>query len=166
MNIYDKLYGGRKYNKKVGYKLDIVKDWLDEFKPKKVLDMGCGRGHYIKHLINYKVTGVEASKYLCTKYGWQSDTILTHKGKYDALYCMDVLEHISPEELEANLKALSKLAPKALLGIANHKDIWEGVELHLIQEDVDWWKKRIEKHYNNVKTLYEDKRYYIFVCSV
>lgn len=162
MNIYDKLYRAGSYNDKVDYKLIIVRDWLDCFKPKRVLDMGCGRGHYINFLTGYKITGVEPSEFLCEEYGWTKGSILSHKGKYDALYCMDVLEHIEPSEIEKTLEALSKLSSHALLGIANHSDVLEGVELHLIQEDSKWWENLLKKYYKQVVKTYEPLNYFIF----
>jgi len=45
--------------------------------------------------------------------------------------------------------------------VANHSDIIDGIELHLIQENNDWWKTKIEKNFkiihnrgNHANTLY------------
>jgi hypothetical protein len=57
---------------------------------------------------------------------------------------------------------LSKLATHSILAIANHSDIWNGIELHTLQRDYVWWSNLIEKYnviqksqnlYNNL--LYE-----------
>lgn len=164
MDIYDKLYKKNHYNQKVDYKLRIVKDWLEGIVANSVVDMGCGNGHYIKYLLPYEVVGVEPSKYLCKKNGWINDNILTYKGKADALYCMDVLEHIAPNEIDANLAALSRIAPQQLFGIANHSDRQEGVELHLIQEDSHWWEKKLREYYGSVMKTYESLNYMVFEC--
>lgn len=164
MSIYDDLYRKGSYNDKENYKLDIVKTWLESIPANSVVDMGCGNGHYIDFL-EYEVIGIEPSKFLCNKHGWVNADILSYKGRADALYCMDVLEHIEPLEVDANLQALSKIAPRALLGIANHSDIQKGVELHLIQEDSDWWEKKLNKYYKKVTKTYESPRYFVFEVS-
>lgn len=170
MNIYDKLYSSSKYNDKMDYKIDIVQEWLYSTTNRNILDMGCGKGHYIKHLRDnkYDVTGVEPSKVACSKIkppvintdilGFAS----TNKKKWEAMYCMDVLEHIPPEEIDATLQALVNLAPVSLYGIANHSDVIDGVELHLIQEDSKWWKAKLSEYYKEVKLTYEPLRYMVF----
>lgn len=134
---------------------EFVRRWAKPYK--KLLDVGCGKGNYIKALKEFDIDGLDpfsdTAKF--------KQSILEFKPKkYDAFYCLDVLEHLSKEELDANLKALKTFAPVGLLGIANHSDVWDGVELHLIQENSDWWIKTLSKHFE-VKLLQDGERYFL-----
>lgn len=169
--IYDQIYEQHpSYNSRYDAKVAIVRKWAKAIQPNKVLDVGCGRGHYLKDLTKhgYSVVGIEPSKYACDKlekYTVINTDILGAKpNNYDALYCMDVLEHISHEELHTNLVALAKLAPRALIGVANHSDRWENVELHLIQENVDWWWNTLQNVYKDITLVKEYERFYVFDC--
>lgn len=171
-NLYDKIFENKKYNLSDKIKIAWVEDWIKRDGFRTILDVGCGRGHYLKALKGYKITGLEPSKYLC-EHGLQGLPDILHGGLpyathryWEALYCMDVLEHISPHQLDEVIISLSKLAPVALIGVANHSDIWEGVELHLVQEDAVWWKKRLEQHYKNVELVKANDRFYLFEVEV
>lgn len=158
------------YNGVEQWKLDIVDNWIKENKFKTIADIGCGQGNYLKPLKDkYDVTGVEPSSYLCkgtlNGYGVINSDILSLKGNWDALYCMDVLEHVMPDDIGKTVYHLSKLARHALIGIANHSDIWDGVELHLIQEGHPYWQDLLEKYYDNVKLIEDQVRFFIFEVS-
>lgn len=169
-NIYDKIYAtDNSYNAKIDYKQDITLDWVKKNNLGEVLDVGCGRGHYLKMLSQngIKVTGLEPSKVIANTlkdFEVINDDIigLSKQGKrWPALICMDVLEHIEPEAIETTLLALSGLADYSLLGIANHNDKWQGTQLHLIQEKPDWWQQILSRYYN-LQPLFESKRFFIF----
>lgn len=171
MSIYDEIFAtDRRYNGPYTYKLKIVLEWVKRNGFKNLLDVGCGRGHYLKQLSknNIKATGLEPSKYIAdilTGYQIINDDILglAKQGRqWEALICMDVLEHIELTEVEETVKALVELSDQALLGIANHSDVWRGVELHLIQEGPAWWGKLLSLYYSSVSCIYESERYFIF----
>lgn len=169
-SLYDKAYQNKAYNDRSDYKINIVKTWVDEFNLRTLLDVGCGRGHYLKDFP--QATGLEPSTYLCENDLKHLDVINSDIQSFatdrywDGLYCMDVLEHISHDEIGAVLGKLYNLAPKALYGIANHSDMLDTIELHLIQEDANWWRKLLEKYYSKVKLTYEPLNYFVFECDV
>ncbi len=171
MNIYDKIYASDKsYNASIDYKLEIVLEWVKKNNFNNLLDVGCGRGHYLKLLDKngIKVTGLEPSKYIADTlkhYDIINDDILglAKKGKqWEALYCMDVMEHIEPLEIEETIRALASLSSHALIGIANHSDVWQGVELHLIRQGPSWWESLLSRHYHSINSLYQSGRYFIY----
>ncbi len=171
MNIYDEIFATEpKYDGPVKYKLNIVLEWVKKNGFGEVLDVGCGRGHYLKLFRenNIKATGLEPSKYITDNlkdYKIINDDIVgfsEYSKSWEALICMDVLEHIEPDKIDENLKALSTLSKHALLGIANHSDIWHGVELHLIQQKPLWWKDKLTESFDEVNLIYESDRYFIF----
>lgn len=128
-----------------------------------VLDAGCGRGSLLNYMIENGIDafGVELSKAACDLYlqgvPHANADIITWADQghtYPGLICTDVLEHIPPDQIDAVLEALSRLAPKALLGIANHSSIYEGHELHVIQEGRDWWLNRVRQYFPTVETVH------------
>jgi len=165
--LYSRVFSDTEYNPVEPEKIAIVKDWLDRNSFKTIADIGCGRGNYIERL-EYDIDAVEPSnakisKNIANKI-IRSD-ILGIKDKWDAIYCMDVLEHIKPEEIDENIKHLSKVAPNALYGIANHTDIWNGVELHLIQKPCDWWMEKLLEYYSEATLAQYGERFFIIECS-
>ena len=65
----------------------------------------------------------------------------------DLVACIDVLEHVEPECLEAVLWDLHELARRALyvsihLGPA-HKTLPDGRNAHLTQRPAEWWLERL-----------------------
>lgn len=164
-SLYNKVYKDKTYNDRSDSKIKFVKDWIEENYLEDVLDVGCGRGHYLKET---GATGLEPSNYVCENdlkrfHVINSDILGSETShEWEGLYCMDVLEHISHEDIDMNLKKLAELAPKALYGIANHSDFYLGTELHLIQEDANWWYPLLKKYYKNVRLTYEPQRYFVF----
>lgn len=170
-NIYDTIFAVYpKYNGAIGYKLRIVLDWVKRNKFKEVLDVGCGRGHYLKLFSEngIKATGLEPSKYISDnlkEFKIINDDILgfsEYSRKWEAIICMDVLEHIEPNKIEENIKALSVLSKHAILGIANHSDIWHGTQLHLIRQTLPWWIDKLSKYFVEINSLFKSDRFFIF----
>ena len=165
--LYNTVFEDEKYNARVDYKVKIVLDWREDNNLSTLLDVGCGRGHYMRET---GATGLEPSSLIAKRL--KGDIInsdiqsLNTKRTWQGLYCMDVLEHISYDEIDKCLEKLAMLAPTALYGIANHSDVQAGVELHLIQEDAEWWLEKLQKHYKNVRLTYEPARYMVIECSV
>lgn len=127
-----------------------------------VLDAGSGRGSVLRYMLEHGVDafGIELSKAACDMYlqgvpHVNADIITwAEQGHtYPGLISTDVMEHIPPDQIEAVMAALAKLAPRALLGIANHSSIHEGHELHVIQKGHKWWLNLIGKHFTDVKLI-------------
>lgn len=68
--------------------------------------------------------------------------------KYDCLINLDFLEHIEKKYIDDIIKLFSDLSSYCIIAVANHSDIFDGVELHLIQENNNWWKSKIEQQFN------------------
>ena len=69
----------------------------------------------------------------------------------DLVACTDVLEHIEPACLDEVLDDLERVTRKiGFFVIANRpakKVLADGRNAHLIQEDVDWWRARLERRF-------------------
>jgi SAM-dependent methyltransferase len=79
----------------------------------RILDAGCGVGllrtPLLRRLPRARYTGLEASEYLCRRYGWQHGTLqtLADDVQYELVVCYDVLQYLGPE---AARQAIAKLA--------------------------------------------------------
>lgn len=80
---------------------------------KRILDAGCGvgllRAPLRRRLRGAQYFGLEASEYLCRRYGWQHGTLQTlgTRERYDLVICYDVMQYLSES---AARKAIGKLA--------------------------------------------------------
>lgn len=153
-------------------KIQIVEDMLSLWTVEKILDVGCGQGNYARHLQDkgFSVLGLEYSQVCCDKYLTDiphiCDSIVEYVKKpiepFDVVICIDVLEHLNYEDIPSVLEGFSKIADYAILGIANHSDIQDGEELHIIQQPVIWWIEQLLPYYKNfsVKAEMYDGRFF------
>lgn len=156
------------FKNKVLYVDECIKQWPVD----TILDVGCGQGHYARHFIEqrYEVTGLEYSEICCNKYLQDIPHVcgsiidyIKEPQPFDAIICIDVLEHLEYNEISAVLEGFTKISDRAVLGIANHSDILDDVELHVIQQPLSWWVGQIVPYYKNlsIKAEMYDGRFFI-----
>jgi len=95
---------------------DLYRSELDDYKIKTLLDVGCGRGGFMKRMISDGVTckGIDLSSVMvdeCRADGLDAECIdMTDvSGKYDAIVSIfDVLNFLDKEELEKFLNAVAE----------------------------------------------------------
>jgi hypothetical protein len=68
----------------------------------------------------------------------------------DVVMSFDCLEHIDYDDIDTAVSNLQSMAPIALVSVSNHSARSGGVQLHLIQQDGEWWKNLFSKHYDSV----------------
>jgi SAM-dependent methyltransferase len=79
---------------------------------KRILDAGCGvglmRAPLLRHLPGARYIGLEASEYLCRRYGWQHGMMqsLTARQHYELVICYDVMQYLTAPEAR---QAIAKL---------------------------------------------------------
>lgn len=76
---------------------------------------------------------------------WDDDLQL-RVGRHDFAVCVDVLEHIPPEKVDAVLDNIFAVSDHGYLGIACFQDTGGrlvGEPLHLTVESPEWWRKKI-----------------------
>lgn len=177
---YDFIYQmDGSYNYEPIDKIEFLLKLLEKY-PKNVniIDVGCGKGHYSRALIKdgfKKIVGVEISSFCSQNFLTDiehtnadfleySREILTNQ--YDICLCMDVLEHIEPVNIDTFLSNIHRISKECILGIANHSDIIEGVELHLIRENSNWWKEKLLNFYDDIQILdNKQERFFIYNCK-
>lgn len=112
---------------------ELVFAWMGylELPVRRVLDMGCGLGHWrreaARHRPAARYTGVEASEYLCRRYGWERGTAAGWRGRgqYDLVICQSVLQYLDREEALAAIANLARLCRGALYLEALTREDWE-----------------------------------------
>lgn len=98
---------------------------------RRILDAGCGTGLLRPWLKRYlpkaSYTGIEASEYLCKRYGWQQAPIETYQSAapFDIVVCYDVLQYLNSETANRALANLGKLSRGLLYFTALTRVDWE-----------------------------------------
>ena len=95
---------------------DLYRSELDEYNVKTLLDVGCGRGGFMRRMISdgVKCKGVDLSSIMveeCTAQGLDAECIAAKDvdGKYDAIVSIfDVLNFMDKEELLEFLEAMAE----------------------------------------------------------
>lgn len=133
----------------------MVRNWNDYFKPKTVLDCGCGAGQFSYVWSGFcDVRGFDISKYIIENTPFKnlklfvgSITDFNNVEEYDLVTAVDVLEHLTYEDLDKALENLFKWTKDAILfSIPFEGD--PNLELdktHLIKESKEWWIEKIGK---------------------
>lgn len=179
--VMDKIYTiDKSYSSKqvsgFSVKIPFILNWADKING-KILDLGCGSGNDMGAIIDAggEVFGVELSRVCCEKYlriiPHENTDIITYcdgiKEQYDGVLCSGTLEHISHGEIDDTLSAISKASESFLFGIANHSDIQQGHEVHLIREKEIWWVNLLRKYFSTVTHLEElyGGRFFFIECT-
>jgi len=86
----------------------------------------------------------------------------------DLVTCIDVLEHIEPQSLDAVLSEISSISRKlALLTVHTgpaKKVLTDGRNAHLIQECTSWWLGRFEPHFDIIHVQQVRKGFFVVAC--
>jgi hypothetical protein len=117
--------------------------FMEQWKPISLLDYGCGKGLILETLKEkYKDT-------VCTGYDPAVPMFSKDPIAVDCVFSNDVLEHIEPEYLEDVLRHINTLSLKFVWlridTIPARKSLPDGRNAHLILENPNWWKDKIEK---------------------
>lgn len=181
--VYTNTFANIQYSNHYHVQYDNVLERLANIYNKdsyfSVIDVGSGRGQLIKNIKdnypNSEITSVDLNQFhnenivefIKCDLSVETDRQKLLEKSYDVVTCTDVLEHLDESFIEEVIQMLSKLAKHSILAIANHSDIWNGIELHTIQKDCDWWTRLIEKYYviRASQVLYNN-RLYEFDCDV
>lgn len=146
----------------------------------KILDLGCSGGGFIRDCTNngYFGIGLEGSDYskIRNRAEWVTipDSLFTcdisrkfllkdDKNKilkFDLITAWEFLEHIPKSRVSQVIKNIKKHINKEGIfigSICNGSDKPEGIELHLTQENKEWWLNEFRK-----EGLYEKKEFYSF----
>jgi len=126
---------------------------------RRILDAGCGTGLLRPWLRRYLpravYTGIEASEYLCQRYGWQQVQIETYKptAPFDVVVCYDVLQYLDSRTADRALANFGKLCRGVLYFTALTRVDWEhncdrsrtDSNVHL--RSANWYRSRLRTNF-------------------
>src|SRR5205814_10155490 len=119
----------------------VVTGLVARFKPKSILDYGCGKG-YLAKALDFPI--------------WEYDPAVPGKDNpprpAELVICSDVLEHIEPDKLDLALddikRCVIKLAFFAIYTGPAKKTYADGRNTHLSQHDSDWWLAKLKESFD------------------
>jgi 2-polyprenyl-3-methyl-5-hydroxy-6-metoxy-1,4-benzoquinol methylase len=183
--VYNKVFKDFKnYNSNTSLSYHVAKIALDQKKLecKSISDIGSGKGNLIneilkdKNYINLKINSYDLDCFLeaslkqkvnFNKIDLSNNKSLQNLEYSDFLFCLDVLEHIEKKYIDLILGHFAKKSKYSFFTIANHSDVFGGVELHLIQENKEYWTNKIRDKFNIIssESYYNDRLYSFFLKS-
>lgn len=128
----------------------------------RILDAGCGIGllqaPFKEVLPRARYVGLEASEYLCGRFGWTLGSIVDFAARkpYDLVICYDVLQYLPDTEAARAIVNLSRLSRAALYVSALTKEDWrENCDRSRTDRDVHlragaWYRRRLNKWFRYV----------------
>lgn len=124
-----------------------IKNFLIEYQASSVLDFGCSQGGLVRN-IQQEFPNMLAKGY---DPGIPEFEVLP-ADQFDVIVSTDVLEHVEPDSIDQTLTIIGqKFSRACYLIIASYpakKSLPDGRNAHLIIENFDWWRSRIEKNIN------------------
>ena len=132
-----------------------------------VIDIGAGRGHFLRTLDLEDVSAADLRDYGEGGYPFYEYDISRPQdsiGLWGAATCLDVLEHLPREFVPTAIDNLRMCSNKLVVTVANHSDVHHGVELHLTQEGEAFWMRKIERRFK-VVAIQRVPNGYFFKCE-
>ena len=141
-----------------------VSSLLDEFELDSILDYGCGhkrsllRHLYFDRKVEYRCYDPAVPKYAA------------EPTPAALVCCIDVLEHVEPECLDAVLDHLRDLTQGILFATvhtgAARKKLPDGRNAHLIQQDMEWWLPKFTDRFEIIGTRLDGPHRFEVVAMV
>jgi 2-polyprenyl-3-methyl-5-hydroxy-6-metoxy-1,4-benzoquinol methylase len=129
---------------------------------RRILDAGCGIGllqkPFKEFLPRARYTGLEASEYLCGRFGWTFGSIVDFAARnpYDLVICYDVLQYLPDAEAARAIVNLGRLCGAALYVSALTMEDWrENCDRSRTDRAVHlragaWYRRRLNKWFRYV----------------
>ena len=126
---------------------------------RSIIDAGCGLGllqkPFAELLPRAHYRGLEASEYLCERYGWTRGSVIDYAPRKpcDLAVCYDVLQYLDDREAARAIANLARLTRAALYVSALTREDWrQNCDRTLTDRDVhlrpgDWYRIRLKRHF-------------------
>lgn len=173
MEEYNKRYFDWHVTNTKKYIMESMEMLVDYFKPQSVIDYGCGCGFYLESALNKGVKDLKGYELSQIALSYAHPSIkkyisiedcgrLIPTKKYDMVICVEVVEHIKPEDTDNILTNLKNSLGGVLVFSAAR--IGQGGTGHINLRDrsfyVDWFEKNglvaDEELLNTVLYLWKD----------
>jgi hypothetical protein len=124
-----------------------------------VMDAGCGIGLLRKPLQEVlpraRYVGLEASRYLCERYGWVFGSVVDYAPAKpcDLAICYDVLQYLGDRDAARAIANLARLTRRALYISALTQEDWrDNCDRTRTDRDVhlrsgDWYRRRLKRSF-------------------
>jgi 2-polyprenyl-3-methyl-5-hydroxy-6-metoxy-1,4-benzoquinol methylase len=122
---------------------------------RSILDAGCGVGllqkPFSEVLPRARYTGLDASEYLCERYGWVRGSVVDYvpRRPSDLVVCYDVLQYLDDRAAARAIANLSRMTRAALYVSALTREDWrQNCDRKRTDRDVhlrpgDWYRARL-----------------------
>ena len=126
---------------------------------RRILDAGCGlgllRAPLAALLPRARYAGLEASEYLCRRYGWNPGSVIDYvpRKPYDLVICYDVLQYLNDRDAARALRNMARLTRSALYVSALTREDWrENCDRSRTDRAVHlrsgaWYRQRLKRHF-------------------
>jgi SAM-dependent methyltransferase len=126
---------------------------------RSILDAGCGIGllrkPFARVLPKARYSGIEASEYLCQRYGWTAGSVIDFAPSEpaDLAVCYDVLQYLDDRAAARAIANFRRLTRAALYVSALTREDWRDNcdksrtdrAVHL--RSGDWYRRRLKRHF-------------------
>jgi 2-polyprenyl-3-methyl-5-hydroxy-6-metoxy-1,4-benzoquinol methylase len=128
----------------------------------RILDAGCGTGWLRRPLLSAlpkaHYVGIEASEYLCKRYGWQHARLQSYRSAqtFELLICFDVLQYLDDRAATLALRNFSRLCSAVLYFSALTRLDWRHncdqrrTDSEVFLRSADWYRRRLRSHFVEV----------------
>jgi SAM-dependent methyltransferase len=129
---------------------------------RRVLDAGCGVGLLRKPLVRFlpraRYVGLEASEYLCSRYGWEHGLLQNYRSHipFDLVICYDVLQYLDDSDAASALANLSRLCRGVLYFTALTAGDWRWncdqrrTDSNVSLRSADWYRRRLRRAFREI----------------
>jgi SAM-dependent methyltransferase len=133
-----------------------------EIPVRRILDAGCGVGllrrPFKEFLPRARYTGLEASEYLCRRFGWTRGSVADFASRqaFDLVVCYDVLQYLTDAEAAAAIANLRHLSRAAVYVSALTAEDWrENCDRSRTDGAVHlrsgaWYRRRLQKSFRYI----------------
>ena len=127
-----------------------------------ILDAGCGIGLLRKPFMEAapraRYSGLEASLYLCQRYGWTCGSVVDYvpASPHDLIVCYDVLQYLDNRAAARAIANLARMSRAALYFSALTREDWRShsdrsLTDHLVHlRTGDWYRRRLRRHFRHL----------------
>lgn len=142
VDAYAELHQNRAYGNTAVRMRRFIEPWVAIDAPSTILDYGAGQGRFVDILEAPSLTERHA-------YDPAIPEIATlHRERFDYAICIDVMEHLEPEEVPAVLDHIASLSRRTLFIIGTHPAravLPDGRNAHTTVKPGPWWQREVAR---------------------
>ena len=130
---------------------------------RNILDAGCGIGLLRKPFAEVwprvRYTGLDASEYLCARYGWTLGSVVDYapRAPSDLVVCYDVVQYLDDRSAGRAIANLGRLTRSALYFSALTREDWrDNCDRRLTDRAVhlrpgEWYRRRLRRQFRKAQ---------------